>query len=269
MTKQTQSPHPATLLLLGALAAAAVLVWAPAPIQAQTAPAQRVSFQVQMVQAGPAAIDAVAQKRLLAAADLVPADTISLHILEQNAALAALVQAQATAGTLELIATPVLSVPNGRWVDFLIGGQYAVPVVADEAALAALPAGVPRPPPPVIPRELGIRLRLRPILLPDGKIRIRVLATVTSVDFEQATLRSGYFVPAMTSRQINTFIDIAPGQGFAITGLVNEQVMRQFARIPELAATRMIQTFEDAKGRRLESNLLLLFTPTVLEPPAD
>ncbi len=41
MTKQTQSPHPATLLLL-----AAVLVWAAAPIQAQTAPAQRISFQV-------------------------------------------------------------------------------------------------------------------------------------------------------------------------------------------------------------------------------
>ena len=269
MTKQTQSPHPATPLLLGALAAAAVLVWSPAPIQAQTAPAQRVSFQVQMVQAGPAAIDAVAQKRLLAAADLVPADTISLHILEENAALAALVDAQATAGALELIAAPILSAPNGRWVDFLIGGQYAVPVVADEAALAALPAGAPRPPPPVIPRELGIRLRLRPILLPDGKIRIRVLATVTSVDFERATLRSGYFVPAMTSRQINTFIDIAPAQGFAITGLINDQVMQQFSRIPELAQTRMIQTFEDAKGRRPESNLLLLFTPTVLEPPAD
>ena len=268
MTKQTQSPHPATPLLLGALAAAAVLLWAPAPAPAQSAPAQRVSFQVQMVQAGPAAIDAVAQKRLLADADLVPAGTISLHILEENAALAALVDAQTAAGTLELIATPVLSAPNGRWVDFLIGGQYAVPVVADEAALAALPDGAPHPP-PVIPREMGIRLRLRPILLPDGKIRIRVLATVTSVDFERATLRSGYFVPAMSSRQINTFIDIAPGQDFAITGLVNEQVMRQFARIPELAATRMIQTFEDAKGRRPESNLLLLFTPTVIEPPTD
>ena len=112
----------------------------------------------------------------------------------------------------------------------------------------------------------GERYELR---LPDGKIRIRVLATVTSVDFEQATLRSGYFVPAMTSRQINTFIDIAPAQGFALTGLVNEQVMRQFARIPELAQTRMIQTFEDAKGRRPDSNLLVLFTPTVIEPPAD
>ncbi len=73
---------------------------------------------------------------------------------------------------------------------------------------------------------------MRPIQLPNGLLRVRVKPRVQTVDFGNSTTRGGKFVPAIVTRQINRSIDLKPGQSFAITGLLNDQVV-QLLPVPD------------------------------------
>jgi Flp pilus assembly secretin CpaC len=53
----------------------------------------------------------------------------------------------------------------------------------------------------------GWKLNLHPIILPNGLIRVRVRPQITSVDFGNATLRKGRYVPALVTRQIDATYD--------------------------------------------------------------
>jgi Flp pilus assembly secretin CpaC len=50
-------------------------------------------------------------------------------------------------------------------------------------------------------------INLHPIILPNGLIRVRVRPQITSVDFGNATLRKGRYVPAIVTRQIDATYD--------------------------------------------------------------
>ena len=104
-------------------------------------------------------------------------------------------------------------------------------------------------------------------MLPDGQIRVRVHAIVNGVDFGNSTLRSGYLVPAVTTRQVNKLIDVKPGQTFVITGLINQQTMTRLQAVPEVAQHHLIQTFADQRSRKPNTDLIVLITPEVLEEP--
>ena len=202
--------------------------------QAQTAP-QQVVFNVQIVQADTAAGNAFASKRERQAVDFNRTDQMNIHVLRENTPLDTLVAAQTRANAAELVSLPKMTTTAGAgnsfgWAHFLIGGRYPVPTIDDPAAPAGQPASNAAPLPT---SEFGIRLTMRPIPLPNGLLRVRVKPRVQTVDFGNSTTRGGKFVPAIVTRQINRSIDLKPGQSFAITGLLNDQVVQQLTRVPE------------------------------------
>ncbi len=190
--------------------------------QAQTAPPQ-VIFNVQIVQADTAAGNAFASKRERQAVDFNRTDQMNIHVLRENTPLDTLVAAQTRANAAELVSLPKMTTTAGVEAHFLIGGRYPVPTIDDPAA----PAGQPAPNAAASPKsEFGIRLTMRPIPLTNGLLRVRVKPRVQTVDFGNSTTRGGKFVPAIVTRQINRSIDLKPGQSFAITGLLNHQVIQ-------------------------------------------
>ena len=50
-------------------------------------------------------------------------------------------------------------------------------------------------------------MNLHPIILPNGLIRVRVWPQITSVNFGNAPLRKGRYVPALVTRQIDATYD--------------------------------------------------------------
>jgi Flp pilus assembly secretin CpaC len=246
----------------------ALIAIAALPLAAQT-PDSQVSFKVEILQAANGAATAIEAQRLFRQRNIRDTDDIALHLLRENAPIDNILRSERRRGTLETIDVPVLTARNTLPVDFLIGGEHPLPVVPDEASLSALPPNVPRPDPPQIMTELGIRLKLRPIILPDDSIRIRVEAIVSGVDFGQSTLRSGYLVPAVSTRRLNQLIDIQPGQPFILTGVVNQQSLDLMEHIPEVAQHRLVQAFQNQRSQKPDSDLLVIITPTVIPNPAD
>ena len=83
-----------------------------------------------------------------------------------------------------------------------------------------------------------------------GMLRVRVTPRVQTVDFGRSTTRDGQFVPAIVTRQTNRVVDLQPGQSFAITGVLNDEVVRQLQKVPELGNQRLMQALLSARTRR-------------------
>ena len=145
---------------------------------------------------------------------------------------------------------------------FLIGGRYSVPTIDDPSATPLAESDGTAKAAPALPRsEFGIRLSMRPIPLPNGLLRVRVKPRVQTVDFGNSTARAGKFVPAIVTRQINRSIDLKPGQSFAITGILNDEIVQQLKRLPDLENRRLMKSILSARTRRPAGNLLVLVTP--------
>jgi pilus assembly protein CpaC len=240
------------------------------PLAAQAPDPPQVVFQVQIVQAGPGAGNALAAERAQQAVDFQRDDQMSVHILRENAPLDAIVAAQRNRNDLDIVSLPKMTTTAGLEAHFVIGGRYPVPTVDDPAA----PAGQSRDSNGAgrggtAPRsEFGLRLSLRPTPLPNGMLRVRVTPRVQTVDFGRSTTRDGQFVPAIVTRQTNRVVDLQPGQSFAITGVLNDEVVRQLQKVPELNNQRLMQALLNARTRRPGSNLVVLVTPQVIPQPA-
>ena len=68
----------------------------------------------------------------------------------------------------------------------------------------------------------------------DGKIHLKVQPEVSTLDFANALNISGFLVPALASRKVETQMELENGQTFAIAGLVDDRVTEVFSKIPGL-----------------------------------
>ena len=195
---RTNTPAALALAMLFALAGT---------LGGQTAETQpEVVFHVQMLQAERAAGDKLAAERTSrSTADFYANEAITAHVLRDTTDVPSLVSGETSRQTLEVLSVPKLSTRNGQEVGFLVGDRKEIPTEPDPLAdnrraldepAAALPA-----------RDFGLKLNLHPIILPNGLIRVRVRPQITSVNFGNATLRKGRYVPALVTRQIDATYD--------------------------------------------------------------
>ena len=190
---------------------------------------------MQIVQADAAARDAFASKRERQAVDFHRTDQMNIHVLADTTQLDTLVADQTRANAAELVSLPKMTTTASVEAHFLIGGRYPVPTIDDPSAAPLTDSGGTAKAALASPKsEFGIRLSMRPIQLPNGLLRVRVKPRVQTVDFGNSTTRTGKFVPAIVTRQINRSIDLKPGQSFAITGILNDEIVQQLKRVPDL-----------------------------------
>ena len=185
----------AALVFSGALAFTGVLA-------AQTAEEPQVVFRVRMVQAERAATDKLAAERVtLSKADFNTSETINVHILNETADVAALVNGEASRRTLDVLGVPTLSTRNGLEAKFLVGARKEVPTEADLLAAGQEAQQTGEEAAKLPEHDFGMQLNFQPFILPNGKIRVRLRPRVTSVNYTDATLRGGRYVPSISTRQ--------------------------------------------------------------------
>ena len=69
-----------------------------------------------------------------------------------------------------------------------------------------------------------MRLNFTPVVTPRGTIRLTVTPEVSSLDYANGLSVSGYTVPGLATRRVQTEIELENGQSFVIAGLLNNQV---------------------------------------------
>jgi len=170
------------------------------------------------------------------------------------------IQALAQKIGAQVLAEPNIVAANGRQASFLSGGEFPFPVV--QGGSGGSGASVT-----IMFKEYGIRLNFIPTITPRGTIRLQVAPEVSALDFTQSVTISGFEVPAITSRKVNTEVELADGQSFVIGGLLNNQESETFEKIPFLGDIPILgKFFQSMQKTKLNQELIVIATVEIVAP---
>jgi pilus assembly protein CpaC len=106
-----------------------------------------------------------------------------------------------------------------------------------------------------------------PTVLANGVINLRIAPQVTELDFTNAVTISGTTVPAFTTRNAETTVELRSGQSFAIAGLLQANDTRNIDQIPWLGSVPVLGALFSSKGyQKAETDLVVIITPELVKP---
>lgn len=184
---------------------------------------------------------------------LVFSDFLNLFLFDRGEGLGVLIKALQQDGHLQSLAEPNLIAYNGQEASFLAGGEFPVPIVQGVANAVTIQF-----------KEFGIRLRFRPTIAGDT-IRLKVRPEVSSLDFSNGITLQGFRIPALTTRYVETDVELRDGQTFAVAGLLNNLTQSDAAAIPWLSKIPIVGKFFTSRADRGEqTELMVLITPRLV-----
>jgi len=186
-------------------------------------------------------------------------DALNLFFFRSDLNLGATIQALETKGLVQVLSEPNVLAENGKQASFLAGGEFPFPSVSSSGTGA-----------PVVSiqfREYGIRLTFTPVITPRGTIHLQVAPEVSALDFANGLLISGFSVPALTTRKLNTQVELNEGQSFAIGGLLDNQTTDTFEKIPFIGDIPILgKLFQSKSVSRTNTELIVIVTPELVRP---
>ena len=183
-------------------------------------------------------------------------DFLNIFLFNQKYDLGAMIRALRGRGLFQSLAEPNLIAYNGQEASFLAGGEIPVPTVQGGGSNAVS----------ITYKEYGIRLNFTPTVAGDT-IRLHVRPEVSTLDFPNGILLSGFRIPALATRRGETDVELRDGQTFAMAGLLNNLSQDDLQEIPGLARLPIIGHLFKTKSERAEqTELLVLITPQLVRP---
>jgi pilus assembly protein CpaC len=185
-------------------------------------------------------------------------DALNIFAFRPDLNLAAFIQALRTQGVLQMLAEPNLVTTNGKEASFLVGGEYPVPVVQGGSASNSIS---------IVFKEFGIRLTFKPEITGNNTIRMHVKPEVSALDPANGVTLSGFTIPALATRRMETDVELAEGQSFAIAGLLDDRLTETLSKMPGLASIPLLgHLFKSRTGEKAQTELVVIVTPTVTDP---
>lgn len=185
-------------------------------------------------------------------------DLLNVFAFRPDLNVGVLIKALQARNLIQILAEPNLITTSGKEAQFLVGGEFPVPILQGGATAGAVTIQF---------REFGIRLQFLPELTPRGSIKMHVRPEVSALDFANAVTFSGFLIPALSTRRVDTDVELMPGQSFVIGGLIDNRVQETLNRIPGLASIPLVgKIFTSRALDRSETELLVLVTPEFPTP---
>ncbi len=176
--------------------------------------------------------------------------------------LGATIQALETKGLVETLAQPNVMATNGHEASFLAGGEFPYPVVQGSSAGGTTAVTIQF-------KEYGIRINFIPTITPRGSIRLQVAPEVSQLDYTNEVEISGFEVPGITTRRVNTEVELRDGQSFVIGGLLDKEETETFEKIPFLGDIPILGKFFQSMTRtKDDTELIVIVTPEIVAPIA-
>jgi len=187
-------------------------------------------------------------------------DLLNVFVFRPDIDLAATIKALEEQNVLEILAEPNLMTASGKDASFLAGGEFPFPILQSSSGGGF--AGIT-----IQFKEFGVRLNFTPTLMPDGQIHLKVKPEVSSLDFTNALTLQGFFIPALSTRRMDSEMDLADGQSFAIAGLMDNRMTEQFSKIPGIGDIPVLgKLFQSRNRSKSNDELLVVVTPRLVKP---
>lgn len=163
--------------------------------------------------------------------------------------------AMANEHLVTLLAEPNLTAMSGVTATFLAGGQFPIPV---PQALGVTSIQY---------MQYGVSLAFTPTVLGAGLIHLKVRPTVSALSGNGSYQLNNLSVPALTTRQAETEVELASGESFAIAGLLRNDADNNVQKFPILGDIPILgQLFRSSRFQRDQTELVIIITPYLVKP---
>jgi len=185
-------------------------------------------------------------------------DILNIFAVRPDLNLSMIIRDLQSRGLLQILAEPNLVATNGKEASFLAGGEFPVPIVQSGVNAGAVTVQF---------REFGIRLSFLPQLTTNGTIKLHVRPEVSTIDASNGVTVSGFRIPALSTRRIETDIELAEGQSFVIAGLLDDRVIENMSELPGLSRIPVLGAlFRSRAKTKSKSELVVVVTPEAAAP---
>ena len=177
-----------------------------------------------------------------------------------------IIQALSDDQLIHLLAEPNLTTMSGEPANFLVGGEFPVPVATNANTVS------------VDFKQYGISLAFVPTVLNSGEISLHVRPEVSQLDkangvtffFGGANTGAGLSIPGLDVRRADTTVMLGSGQSFAIAGLLQDQTTMTGNAVPGLGDVPILGAlFRSDSFQRNQSELVIIVTPYIVKPVND
>ena len=190
-------------------------------------------------------------------------DLLNIFLFRPDLNLGATIKALQQQNVLQILAEPNLLAISGEPAKFLAGGEFPYPIFQSGAAGGLGTVTIQFKP-------FGVRLDFIATVEPNGVVRLKVSPEVSSLDFANAIVLSGFTLPAISTRRAETEIELKDGQSFGIAGMLDDRTTAQFSKIPGIGDVPVLgQLFKSRGTNRTGTELLVLVTPSIVDPLAE
>src|SRR5712671_1466217 len=200
----------------------------------------------------------------LASGAAAPYGSLLTSVLRLNngTSIDMLVTALETKGVLRRLAEPNLMALSGDAARFLAGGEFPVPIASTTGVNGFPTVSIEF-------KKFGVELGFVPTVLSRGVINLRVEPSVSELDFANAVTIQGTVVPALTSRNARTTVELRDGQSFAIAGLLQTRNSQDVSQLPWIGSVPVLGAlFRSASYQQQETDLVIIVTPRLVAPAA-
>jgi pilus assembly protein CpaC len=160
---------------------------------------------------------------------------------------------------LQVLAEPTLTTLSGLPAHFLSGGEFPFPVVQGGTGNTTAISIQFRP--------YGVKVEFTPTVNPDGSIRIKLSPEVSTLDYTNAVTISGFTIPALSTRQTETEVEIQNGQSFIVSGLLDHRTTEIMSKMPGISSIPILgELFRSKNFNHSVVELVIIVTATVVDP---
>ncbi|WP_448581176.1 type II and III secretion system protein family protein [Thermaurantiacus sp.] len=160
-------------------------------------------------------------------------------------------------GLVTVLAEPNLTARSGVPASFLAGGEYPIPVPQEGNVTT------------IAYKRFGVSLTFVATITDGGRIHLAVQPEVSQLSDAGALQFGGVRIPSLTVRRVETAVDLASGQSFAIAGLIQRSDTFELRKFAGLGSVPVIgQLLRSRKFEQDETELVVIVTPYLVQPAA-
>lgn len=158
-------------------------------------------------------------------------------------------------GLITVLAEPNLTAVSGETASFLAGGEFPIPVRQEEQSMT------------VEFKPFGVALDFTPTVLADDRISIKVRPEISEINPNNSIVMEGLVIPGISVRRVETTVEMASGQSFAIGGLLQNNVRDITSQVPGIGKIPVLgRLFSSSDYQNDKSELVVIVTPYLVKP---
>ena len=132
----------------------------------------------------------------------------------------AVVRALEQDGLLRTLAEPTLTAISGESAKFLAGGEFPVPVGADNNEIK------------IEFKPFGVGLGFTPVVLSEGRISLRISTEISELTSENNLNIGTFALPGLRVRRAETTVEMPSGGSMVLAGLIKDETKQSIIGVP-------------------------------------